>query len=352
MSNTVLSEIKQLARARRDRRGLASFIGMRGLDSAVMFAAVAALLLTALSSLGSRYWLLELLTHFRVQLATGAVVLVVLTLVRRRSGSLIMTSVVAVANLAPVWAFTMSGGHAESGGAESALRVMSLNVNLRNFDYGQALALVENEHPDIVGFLEVNKAWTDHLSGLQATYPYSVLQPEEGAYGIALYSRFPLRELDASPYVEANVQAALLADVALKGGEVRLILAHLLAPTSKQKAAVRNLQIETIAEKIRNESGREHILLGDLNITPWSPHYVQLVEAGLQNAARGRGYWPTWPAGINPLKIPIDHCLVSDGIEVQQFRTSADFGSDHLAIIADVALAGSSSSAPGTRVPD
>jgi endonuclease/exonuclease/phosphatase (EEP) superfamily protein YafD len=69
-------------------------------------------------------------------------------------------------------------------------------------------------------------------------------------------------------------------------------------------------------------------------------------EAGLKNAARARGYWPTWPTGFNVVKIPIDHCLVSDGLRVQLFRTGSDIGSDHLPIIVDVSIADTVQSKP------
>ena len=91
---------------------------------------------------------------------------------------------------------------------------------------------------------------------------------------------------------------------------------------------------------LRTDTNRERIVMGDLNITPWSPFYVPLEEeAGMTNAANGRGYLPTWPAGLDLLKIPIDHMLVSEGVTVQQFRTGEENGSDHLPIILDVVIA-------------
>ncbi|HEX2138714.1 MAG TPA: hypothetical protein VHG33_03270, partial [Woeseiaceae bacterium] len=60
--------------------------------------------------------------------------------------------------------------------------------------------------------------------------------------------------------------------------------------------------------------------------------------AKMKNAALGRGYLPTWPAGFSLLKIPIDHCLVSDALHVASFDTGGDFGSDHLPIVIDLSV--------------
>src|SRR5690606_31852359 len=136
----------------------------------------------------------------------------------------------------------------------------------------------------------------------------------EGAFGLALFSRLPLYELPTSPYIEAHVQTAVMAKVSFGGQQVKFTLAHLMAPTSPRRARLRNRQLRSLAAQSADHD-YEHVLFGDLNTTPWSPHYVLMEQqAGLTNAARGHGYSPTWPTGPIPVKIPIDHCLVSDGI--------------------------------------
>jgi endonuclease/exonuclease/phosphatase (EEP) superfamily protein YafD len=242
----------------------------------------------------------------------------------------------------PIVPYAMPGAvHAQP--ERSSLRFLAANLNFRNRDYRGALALIEAEQPDVVALMEVDAAWIGALGDLHDRYPHSFAWPEEGAYGIALFSRYPVRELDGSPYREGGVQTAARVGIDVNEKEVILTLAHMKAPTSPGHAALRNRQIAAIAEMIGRDSGREHILIGDLNTTPWSPQYRPLEEtAGLRNAARGRGYSPTWPAGFGLMGIPIDHVLTSGGIEVLQFRRGASFGSDHLPIVADLAVTGSS----------
>jgi endonuclease/exonuclease/phosphatase (EEP) superfamily protein YafD len=186
------------------------------------------------------------------------------------------------------------------------------------------------------------------LSELHEEYPYSVLHPLDDSYGLALFSRLPIRELEFSPYDEDGKQIAIIVEVELPARRATLVLAHPISPVLPGRASSRNRQIEKIAKLIRTAGNPEQILIGDLNITPWSPYYAPLeTEAKLKNAAVGRGYrptWPTWARGSRLMKIPIDHCLLSDGFQVQQFRTGTEIGSDHLPIIVDIANAASAPS--------
>jgi endonuclease/exonuclease/phosphatase (EEP) superfamily protein YafD len=330
----------------RDGVPLTEHVGVGRFDRAVQLVAAGALVLTAASFLGSRYWLLELLTHFRFQYVCGALLLFAIAGIRRRPGSSFIALFVATANLIPMLPYVMPGTASAQAG-QFSLRIMSLNVHFRNGDHAAVRALIEHEDPDIIGLSEVSQGWIDGLVALAAEYPHSVLRPEDGANGLALYSRVPLHELETSPYVEDGIQTAISVDVELPATVATVTLAHLMAPTSPGKAALRNLQIEKITEMAGTYPNDNQILIGDLNITPWSPYYAQLQQdAGLANAAAGRGYLPTWPASFYALQIPIDHILLSDGFQVERIRRAARFGSDHLPIVADVSIPGTGPDQP------
>src|SRR5690606_33545269 len=169
---------------------------------------------------------------------------------------------------------------------------------------------------------------------LEAEYPWRASYPQEGPWGLALYSKLPFEELPASPYTQAGHQTAILVELAAGDTPSEPVLPHVSAPTTPAKARLRNRQFGRIAELPRSAGCTARILVGDLNTTPFSPYNQDLVAAGsLGSAARGFGYQATWRAELGPLGIPIDHCLVSDGVRVRSFRTGAAFGSDHLPII-------------------
>jgi endonuclease/exonuclease/phosphatase (EEP) superfamily protein YafD len=72
----------------------------------------------------------------------------------------------------------------------------------------------------------------------------------------------------------------------------------------------------------------------------WSPWYRRLrAETRLTNARRGFGVMASWPAYLPPvMRLPIDHCLVSDELIVTDCRLGPAFGSDHLPLIVDIAV--------------
>jgi endonuclease/exonuclease/phosphatase (EEP) superfamily protein YafD len=76
------------------------------------------------------------------------------------------------------------------------------------------------------------------------------------------------------------------------------------------------------------------VLLGDLNTTSWSPGFQECLQISrLRDSRRGFGVHPTWPARQAVLRITIDHCLVSDGIVVEDHHVGPDVGSDHLPVL-------------------
>ena len=311
------------------------------LDRLVTAASGALLLLTVFSWLGHAFWLPELVTHFRMQLLTGAAVVFPLACLRRNPVGAIAAFFVAAASAWPLSPYLLPGSVDAHTGRPST-RILFVNVMVGNDNYGALRRLVRVENPDIVALAEVDDHWLDALVPLQAEYPYTVLHPDTGPHGLALFSRFPVRELEISPYIENGVQTALMVELETPQANLSVYLAHPNSPVTPRHAALRNVQLRALSSMIRSDQNRERILIGDLNVTPWSPHYSTLEEDGkLTNAAIGRGYsptWPTWMHGASFLQIPIDHCLLSEGLRVQGFRTGKEIGSDHLPLVVDIAV--------------
>jgi endonuclease/exonuclease/phosphatase (EEP) superfamily protein YafD len=89
-----------------------------------------------------------------------------------------------------------------------------------------------------------------------------------------------------------------------------------------------------------NQSKHPAIVMGDLNMSMWSPYFRQFIQAtGMKSSRQGFGVQPSWPADSPLLQIPIDHCLVSkDDILLIHNRIGKDIGSDHYPLIADLSL--------------
>jgi endonuclease/exonuclease/phosphatase (EEP) superfamily protein YafD len=306
----------------------------------VRFAAWAALLVTALSFFGSWYWFLELFTHFRLQLAGAALSMAVLAMLFRMPRAGALFAALSVVNLSFLVPYLLP----EFGTVQAkpaSIRVMTFNLSARTGDSDALVNMIDSVQPDVIGLVEVQKRWGPSLKRLEATYPYQITRPEGSYFGLALLSRFPLRELEVSPYVHDGLQTAIVAELELWTVRTTLAVSHVMAPMSPERADMRNAQLEGLSAVLRDDGNRARILVGDLNITPWSPRYdVIESQTGLRNAARSLGYLGTWPASPALLRIPIDHCLVSDSFAVQHVEVGPDIGSDHLPLIVDISIAG------------
>lgn len=310
-------------------------------DRLVRAASATLVLLTAASLLGSSFWLSELLTHFRFQFLACSVLLLIFAAVLSCPRSTLVALLVAVVNGWPLLPYLLPGA-IDAHPVEASMRILFANVQKGNDNYQAFREQVNVEKPDIIGLAEVDGEWVEALTDLPGGYSYRVLYPRADAHGFALFSRWPVSVRGTPFHEDARHPGVVVVDLDLPQARTTLYLAHPNSPVTPADARVRNSQLRTISDMIRADPNRHQILIGDLNTTPWSPRYKLLErEAALRNAAIGRGYVPTWPAwapGSSLTKIPIDQCLLSEGLAVQRLRAGGRIGSDHLPLIVDVAL--------------
>lgn len=310
------------------------------LERLVFLTAAGAVFASLGAAFAENHWTLELMTHFKAQLAVGVVLVASLALYLRLYPMVAVCVLVFAFNAAHLLPYLMPQPKAAVAKVDS-WRFLSANVSYRNRDFDALRRLVEELRPDVIGLVEINSSWAGQLEALYSDYPYRIVRPEEGAYGLALLSRVPLSEPAENPYRRDGINVSIMATVALGEEPVHVMLVHVRAPTSPAAAALRNAQLADLSAMIRANGDRNQVLIGDLNVTPWSPYFALVeADAGLVNAARGNGYLGTWPTSPAFLRIPIDYCLLSNDLEAAGIRTGPDIGSDHLPLIIDVFPAG------------
>jgi endonuclease/exonuclease/phosphatase (EEP) superfamily protein YafD len=295
------------------------------------------LLFSLAGYLGGVHWLLELTSHFKVQyLAVASGCFVISLLLRDLRGSLLGLLCV-ILNGAAILPWYIGRPEAVLGTQASHLRILLSNVHTRNRRSADLVQLVRLEKPDILVLQEVNDRWMQEMKPLDALFPHSKEIPRSDNFGIAVLSRLPLVQASELTLGNGDVPS-ILAEVSLDGQTVSILATHPLPPGSHETSEQRNSQLAAIGAATRQYS-TPVILIGDLNVTMWSPYYSRLIqESGLVNARKGFGVVPTWPAQVPILKIPIDHCLVSADIRVADIRTASAFGSDHLPLVVDLAI--------------
>lgn len=312
--------------------------------SVVLSLAIAAITLVALISDRGWHQYLELLSHFRLQYFQISLILLLLLLLTRQKAA-ILIALFCVALLATqILPWYNPLAHRAAAGE---LRVLAANINTQNHSYEKVLTMVREEHPDIAVFQEVDDTWVGHFQTLKDILPYEFGQANPYNLGIVIYSRLPLDNA-AIDFFGTEKNPSIVANITFQGKPISLVATHPLPPVRRSFFHARNLQIDRIGQYIQ-QLKTPVVLLGDLNMTMWSPYYKRFVRnTNLQNARRGYGILPTWPmpgtyaalpnGAHRVLQIPIDHCLVSPEISVAAIHTGRDVDSDHLPLIADLVI--------------
>ncbi|OLT62485.1 endonuclease/exonuclease/phosphatase family protein [Moorena bouillonii] len=286
---------------------------------------------------------LEFTTHFKHQyLLLGLLPLIYFALTRRKFW-LIVTLFCLLINLTEIIPWYIP--KLSFGASGEPMGLFLFNVSSSNTQYGDAIALVKEEKPTIAAFLEAKDPWPEQLEELRDILPYTISIPE---LQIEVYSRLPLQESEILEYGKSRGLVKL--DLSIAGADASVIVTHSYpqfyfgkqGDLGEQGWQWRNQDLEDEIGNYIKQIEKPVVLIGDLNVTMWSPYYKRLIESsGLRDARAGFGILPTLSqfSPANPwLSIPVDHCLVSPDVKVIKMRTGPDLGSDHLPVITDIAL--------------
>lgn len=277
---------------------------------------------------------IQLFTHFRLQYLL--VSLGLLFLFRWLRNPWLIGAMAATVALNAVLVLPWYVGEdATSGGTE--LKLLQVNVLSSNTEYDRLIAFLETEAPDLVLLQEITPGWLMELDKLRADYPYSYAEARDGNFGIALFSRLPLKSVshfDSPPFGFPTIVASLNVGAT----PLYFVGTHPMIPVSGEYYAARNEQLEDIAELLGRQPGPK-ILVGDLNLSQWDINYDVLErQGGVRNARQGFGIVPTWPVFMPFAMIPIDHVLVSESIAVRNVHSGPRIGSDHLPLVVTLSL--------------
>ena len=292
---------------------------------------------TLFGLLGRFWWFFDLFSHFRVQYFLSISTITVFLLIAKHYRVSAGFGLCAAINLTSIFPYYF-GSATTNNGDGVTLRAVSINVNTANRSFDLVKQFLRDNHPDIVLLIEVDKAWVTALEEIHSTYPYQKTSPREDNFGIALYSKLPFRKCDIVRFGPANLPS-IVGEFDAQGKSLTMIGTHPPPPAGEANSAYRNDQINAIAEYLATVPTPK-ILMGDLNMTPWSYHFGRFTAAtGMVDSATGRGLALTWPTNQILLRIPIDHCLISKEITIKNRFVGADIGSDHYPVVVDFALA-------------
>jgi endonuclease/exonuclease/phosphatase (EEP) superfamily protein YafD len=287
---------------------------------------------------GERHWALDLLSHFRPQyallLAAALFVGWAAGVAAWVAGLTAACLAVQVGTLLPFWLPPR-----EVAAAGPRVRVCLLNVYTGSRAYAAVRALLLREDPDLVVLQETDAAWLEGLADVRARYPHRIEEPRADNFGIALWSRLDLDDPRIVRF-DASRVPSVVTGVRRDGAAFTLIATHPLPPAGAARAARRDEALAAVARCAAAQGGAVAVV-GDLNCSPWSPHFRRLLAAGrLLDSAEGRGLHATWPARLGPLGIPIDHFLHGAALAVAGRRVGPRVGSDHRPLVVELRFPG------------
>jgi endonuclease/exonuclease/phosphatase family metal-dependent hydrolase len=225
-----------------------------------------------------------------------------------------------------------------------SLRVLTANLLNGGADPRAFARLVETVAADVVAVQEL----TPEQAGILATVmPFGTLEPLRNHMGMGIALRRP----GTVSRVPLPHRSAFAAEVEIEGSPgrpVEILNVHMAAPHKPPPwwaLPYRRRQLRALEAYLDGAPRPHRALAGDLNSTPLWPLYRRLagrfrdaaVEAAALDGGRTARTWGPWPGA--PRLLRIDHVLVA-GLDVLGARVVSIAGSDHSALVVDLALPG------------
>lgn len=216
-------------------------------------------------------------------------------------------------------------------------RILTFNYkqNIRDLSELRSWLLRPDNAADLVVIQETVLADPALAESLIEKYPFQFHQSWQRPFGMSILSRHPFlseQRLDIQVPAADNFVIRLQIQPTLEAAPLTLYAFHARQPLQAKSHALRNIELAHIAKLISEDSSRHIAMVGDWNITPFSPAFQHLLEvSGLNYQSYGMFHDPTWPSfnQLSALKIPIDHVLYSDGLLQVTRHVGPALGSDH-----------------------
>ena len=248
-----------------------------------------------------------------------------------------IATLAALVNLSQIMPFYFSQEAKAQSKPERELKIVAINLwGRHNSSYNKVSKYVRKTNPDLLCLSEVNKAWLEKLKEELPEYKYSFDEGFSG--GAAIFSKIPIEQ--TITWQLGVRRYGVRGKFNFAGKDILLISAHPPAPYRRSLWKLRNQEFDRLASEL-SSMDTPAVLIGDLNTTPWSKYFKEMVNKGnLRDSELGNGIQPSWN-GVLPIfpLVPIDHCLVSKNLFVVTRSVGPYVGSDHLPVCVKLQVA-------------
>ena len=236
---------------------------------------------------------------------------------------------------------------------KKSLRVMTYNIHVgvgmdKKLDLQRIADVINAERPDLVGLQEVDRgvkrtegkdeiAELSKLTSMHYAFAHN-LDYQGGQYGVAILSRFPIRQVDHRKYEnrrEAERRGMIRAEIQIAGRTINFVTSHL----DYQHADGRLFETEQMLKFLEDVKG-PLIVVGDFNDEPAGEAY-KLILASFHDSwmmANAKGAGLSYPADQPSKRIDYVFTRRSDRIRAKKAWIVNTLASDHLPVVADLEL--------------
>ena len=211
------------------------------------------------------------------------------------------------------------------------ISILVSNVLTTNRNYDKLIDLIHSRDPDVLLTLESDKKWEDALTVIEGSYDHCVKVPLDNLYGMHLYSKLPLVNMEVKYLVQDGIPS-IHGQLKLPNGKIVSI--HCLhpkppSPTESKTSTNRDAELLLAGREIDSDADLV-LVFGDLNDVAWS-RTTKLFQkmSGLMDPRRGRGFFNTYNANYRLLRWPLDHVFHSNDFTLIEVARERNIGSDH-----------------------
>lgn len=295
------------------------------------------------------HWLVRSFEFARLQIAVLAVALLLVQLLALPLSSPLTLAMMSLTLLCLAWQLwwilpytplvACEVLRAENTDPQTHLSILTANVLFTNQHAQGLIDLIQQHQPDVFVTLESNHWWQQQLDTLAPHWPHRIACALENGYGMHLYSRLPLLESETRHMVEPD-RPSIHTLVTLPSNQtVRLRLIHPSppSPTENPNATERNIELVEVARLVA-ELDEPVVVAGDFNDVAWSSTTRLFRKiSGLLDPRVGRGMFNTFHARYAIVRWPLDYIFHSDHFTLVSIQRLAPFGSDHFALLTELA---------------
>lgn len=298
----------------------------------------ALVLANTLSLLASYHWMFDLFSNFKIQYFFIGLVLLVLCVLYKQKWFAMCMAILSISLFVEIqYAYTRP--FAEQPAIAPNFKIIQYNKFFNNDNYAGIGAWLRTERPDVIVVNESLPHSVDNMQSFKDVLPYQYPPKKEQRFGdISILSKWPITvtplRMDWDGEV-LNVSKIIVRRPLLQ--PIVIYAYHAQVPLGGYAHEQRQYELETMARFVREEKEQNVIMMGDWNLTPWSPLFKDILKTtGLRYQHYGLMPQTTWPSfnHFDFLQIPIDQILYDDALILTNINRGPSVGSDHQSLIA------------------